>query len=103
MVVLTGQREHLVGYICCIVLLNDEEWYCSIFQQFKVEIALSNALNIFYPRFPNVLTKFIAADPNTRVRPSSMNTCFLEERFAAGVHNITLKTELPQARTGNLL
>ena len=103
MVVLAEQREQPVGYIRHIVALNDEERSFLPFQQVGVEITLIIPLNIFYPYFPNVLTKSTAADPSKRVRLSSMNTCLLEKRFAARVHNITLKTELLQAGTGNLL
>ncbi len=94
MFILTGQREQLVGYIRQIVVLNDEEQSFFTFQQFRVEITLIIPLNIIYTYFPNVLFKFIAADSSTSVRLSSMKTRLLEERFAAGVHNITLKNRI---------
>ena len=103
MVALSGQRERLVGYIRQIAVLNDEEKSFSTFQQFWVEIPLVIPLNIIYTYFPNVLSKFIPADLSTSVRLSSMKICVLEEWVAAGVHNITVKTKLPQAGTGNLL
>ena len=74
------------------MVLNDEEWNFPIFQQIGVEITLIILLKIIYPYFPDVLTKFIAADLCTKGGLSSINTCFLEKGFAAGVHNITLKT-----------
>ena len=38
-----------------------------------------------------------------KVSLKSSNTCFLKEKFAAGVPNIILNTELPQAGTGDLM
>ena len=96
---LSGQGEQLLGYVHRMVALNDEAWGRRKCPQFKSEITLGVPHDIAYPYIPNILREFNAAYPCVKVSLKSSNTCFLKARFAAGVPNIILTTELPQAGT----
>ena len=100
---LTGQGEQLLGYGRRMVALNDEAWGRLTCPQFEGEITFGVPYDIIYPHIPNILREFNAAYPRVKVRLKSSNTCFLKERFAAGVPDIILTTELPQAGKGDLL
>ena len=86
-----------------VVAQYNEEWGRLTSPQFEGEITFGVPYDITYPHIPDILREFNAAYPRVKVRLKSTNTYFLKERIAAGVPDIILTTELPQAGTGDLL
>jgi len=102
-VILSNHGEQLLGYARRMIQMNDEVWGRLTSPQFEGEIKFGVPYDIIYPYIPNILRQFKSAYPRVKIKLKSWNTALLKRRYAEGVPDIILTTELPRDGTGELL
>jgi DNA-binding transcriptional LysR family regulator len=102
-VMLTKEGEQLLAYSRRMISLNDEVWGRLTQPNFEGEIKFGFPYDVVYPYIPRILRQFSAVYPRVKMRLKSWDTLTLKARFAAGVTDIVLTTELPHEGKGELL